>query len=274
MTYEMHQPQGILARYIENIVFYEGHTARHRADKLLPDGGVYLIINMLEKPGRLYKDEQLTSWKEYTGCFISGQHKGYIYLEADHSSNVAIRFKPGGAAPFFDFPVSRFNNKVQQVEPWLGPEITQLRKEIIEEKTVPAKFKMIEDFLLSKIKSSYHFNPVFHEVLEQMAKQPEIITVKQMAEKMKVSQKHLITLFDRQVGLTPKALLRIYRFQKVIMQLEKDGKVDWMQVVTDCGYYDQAHFIRDFYTFSGIRPGIYPHHKGEYVNYLPVKEAR
>ncbi len=92
-----------------------------------------------------------------------------------------------------------------------------------------------------------------------------------MAEELGVSQKHLIARFHKQVGLTPKSLLRVFRFQKVIQELEEKGKVDWLQIVTDCGYYDQAHFIRDFYAFSGIRPGLYKNSRGEYTNYLPVE---
>ncbi len=271
MIFEMHTPTGILSRYIDNIVFYEGYTAEHRADKLLPDGGIYLIINILEKPGKLYKTEELKSYKEFHRCFISGQHKSYIFIEADHASNMAVKFKLGGAAPFFDFPISQLNNKVQQVEKLIGKEIEKVRKEIIAEKNVARKFELIENYLLRTIRKDYVFNSEFSEVLQSLTENPQLSIVKEMADKMNISQKHLITLFNKQVGLTPKSLVRIFRFQKVIHELEKKKKVDWMQVATDCGYYDQAHFIKDFHAFSGIKPSIYSDKKGEYINYLPIK---
>lgn len=271
MIFETHIPQGRLSKYIDNIIFFEGYTAEHRADKLLPDGGIYIIINMLEKPERLYLDEQLTTYKEFTGCFISGQQKRFIFIEAEHASNMAIKFKLGGASPFFDFPVSKLNNKVMQLEPILGPKISELRQAILDEKKVAGKFKKAEDFFLANIRSDFSDNDKFREVLEFIAERPTLATIKQLATMAGVTQKHLITLFGRQVGLTPKALARIFRFQKVIAELEKTQKLDWMQVAVDCGYYDQAHFIKDFYAFSGIRPGAYPEQKGDYINYLPVK---
>lgn len=271
MIFETHTPTGLLSRYIDNIIFYEGYTAEHRADKLLPDGGIYLIINMLEKPGKLYKNEDLQSYKEFTGCFISGQHNSYIFIEADHSSNMAIKFKLGGAAPFFNFAIAQLNNKVQQVEIFLGDKIENTRKKIIDEKIVSRKFLLIEQFLENAIRKEYVFDSPFHSVLEELSANPDHVTVKKLADKMKISQKHLITLFNKQVGLNPKALIRIFRFQKVILELEKQNKIDWMQVSTDCGYYDQAHFIKDFYTFSGIKPSGYNDKKGEYLNYIPVQ---
>jgi len=271
MIFETHIPKGPLARYIDHIIFFDGYTAQHKADKLLPDGGIYMIINMLDKPERLFSDEKLSVYKQFTGCFISGQHKRFIFIEAEHSSNMAIKFKLGGAAPFFNFPISELNNKVQQLEPFFGKKISQVRSAIIAEKDTAKKFELIEQFFLNNIRKDFSENALFYESLELLASSPGLITIKDLALKAGITQKHLISLFRKQVGLSPKALGRIFRFQKVILELEKNKNIDWLQIVTDCGYYDQAHFIRDFYTFSGLRPSTYPKHKGDYMNYLPVK---
>ena len=45
---------------------------------------------------------------------------------------------------------------------------------------------------------------------------------------------------------------RIQRFQRVFRALE--SSIDWVQVAIQCGYYDQAHPIRDFREFSGAAP--------------------
>lgn len=267
----MHVPSGPLSKYIENIVFFEGYTAEHKADKLLPDGGIYLIINMLEKTEKLFRNESLTTYQEFTGCFISGQHKRFIFIEAEHSSNMAIKFKLGGAAPFLDFPVSLLNNKVRQAEPIFGNKISVIRQKIIIEKDVQKKFSLMENFLLNSIRNGYSDNNKFLEVLEFLAAAPHAASIRELSERMGVTQKHMITLFNTQVGLTPKALARIFRFQKVILELEKLKPADWLQIALDCGYYDQAHFIKDFYAFSGIRPTAYSEQKGDYLNYLPVK---
>ncbi len=77
-------------------------------------------------------------------------------------------------------------------------------------------------------------------------------------------------MFKKQVGITPKAYLKIMRFQKTINEIEQSGNIDWALLSHDCGFYDQAHFINDFKLFSGFAPEEYIKRKSKYVNYIPV----
>ena len=57
--------------------------------------------------------------------------------------------------------------------------------------------------------------------------------------------------------MTPKAYLRVSRFQQVISHVHAAREVDWMEVVERHGYYDQPHFIRDFKALIGASPAQY-----------------
>jgi methylphosphotriester-DNA--protein-cysteine methyltransferase len=58
--------------------------------------------------------------------------------------------------------------------------------------------------------------------------------------------------FKRQVGIGPKLFCRIQRFQRVFREIESGG--NWVQAALACGYYDQAHLVRDMRQFSGETP--------------------
>ena len=50
---------------------------------------------------------------------------------------------------------------------------------------------------------------------------------------------------------------RVPRFQRALTRAYQAGDVDWSQVALDCGYFDQAHLIHDFRSFSGLTPTAY-----------------
>jgi AraC-like DNA-binding protein len=67
------------------------------------------------------------------------------------------------------------------------------------------------------------------------------------------SERHFAVQFREQFGLTPKAFARILRFHRAARALNHPTAT-LADVALACGYYDQAHFTRDFRTFAGLAP--------------------
>ena len=80
------------------------------------------------------------------------------------------------------------------------------------------------------------------------------LAIRRLTSELGWSRKHLIAQFRQRIGLPPKLLARILRFNGVVRTLEHADRVHWAALASDCGYYDQAHFIRDFRAFSGTTP--------------------
>jgi len=68
-----------------------------------------------------------------------------------------------------------------------------------------------------------------------------------------VSTRHLERRFKARVGMSPKHFARIARFQRVFRAVEEGG-AGWVDAAAECGYYDQAHLIRDFRDLAGEAP--------------------
>jgi len=68
-----------------------------------------------------------------------------------------------------------------------------------------------------------------------------------------IGMRQLERRFLDEVGVTPKRLARISRFQRVFQAMEQSS-VGWTQVAMDCGYYDSSHLVRDFHEFAGGPP--------------------
>src|SRR5262249_3411363 len=69
-----------------------------------------------------------------------------------------------------------------------------------------------------------------------------------------LSERHLRRACIERTGVSPKYLRRILRFREAAQRL-RGGQPSWAQFAAACGYYDQAHFIREFQEFAGCTPG-------------------
>ena len=69
------------------------------------------------------------------------------------------------------------------------------------------------------------------------------------------SQRHLRRLCREHTGISPKLLSRILRFRRAVERLRQRPQVRWADFAAACGYFDQAHLIREFQEFAGETPG-------------------
>src|SRR6185369_6806042 len=89
-----------------------------------------------------------------------------------------------------------------------------------------------------------------------------LISVKDLSERTGYSARWLSAKFEEKVGLPPKTLAEIIRFQNQFGFLTRWGgsKVDFD------GYYDQAHFTKQFKRFAGLPPAAYARARNEFLN--------
>jgi len=82
--------------------------------------------------------------------------------------------------------------------------------------------------------------------------------------------RQLQRLFVERVGVSPKALARILRFQRTLLQRAagEPSRADWVRVAIECGYADQSHLIHDYAAFAGETPASLRAAEGELSAYF------
>jgi AraC-like DNA-binding protein len=78
--------------------------------------------------------------------------------------------------------------------------------------------------------------------------------VSALAEELGWSRKRLAARFREEVGVAPKTLARMVRFERARSLAEGPEAPDWARLARDCGYYDQSHLINEFRSFTGRTP--------------------
>ena len=270
MIYRLHIPAPPLSQFIDFFFYYEGYQAAHTMEKLLPDGSVDLLIDLTDTPKKLYKNEEGTSYESFSKSWISGMKTDYILIDASVSNMIGVHFKPGGCYPFVHFPMAELNNQTIHLDEIWGSDVNSLRETILHEPVIEKRFAVLEQYFLAKGKGKMEGHALVSYSVGQLIRSPQQWTIRHLSDKTGVTPKHLITLFKKYVGLSPKMFSRINKFQKVIGLIEAQKKIDWSMLAYECGYFDQAHFIKEFRDFSGINPAAYLDKRGPFLNYLPV----
>lgn len=270
MIHKLHFPRPPLSEFVENIWLVEGSHPEHTREKLLPDGAIELIIDLDPKPKKLFADDTSARFQKCQKAWISGERTRYIVIGSQNTSMVGVRFRPGGAYPFFSFPISELNDAVIDLDLIWGRLVDEIRDQLLEAESAQDRLLLMESFLLRHVRRSLEVNRLVNFAVHQLQHSPQFLAIRDLANTIGITQKHLISQFEKIVGLRPKTFARISKFQKVVALIEQQNKIEWSAIASDCGYYDQAHFIKEFQTFSGLNPSAYLTQRGEYMNYLPL----
>lgn len=272
MISKIHIPSFPLNQFIDHFFYYADFNPVHAVDRLLPDGDVQLIFDLTDNPKYIYDNETLKEIQSCKDVWFSGFRTEPISIPSGKESELLIvQFKKGKAFPFLSEPMHNLSNFVVDAELVLKAEILIIRESLLEAETPSQKFYVLEEKLLSCYKNKLYENPFVDFAVLKILASPGHCTINKIADKAGYSQKHIINLFKKHVGVTPKEFLKVIRFQKAIQQIEKQISVIWSSIAYDCGFYDQSHFIADFKIFSGFTPTEYIQQKGEFLNYIPVK---
>ena len=79
--------------------------------------------------------------------------------------------------------------------------------------------------------------------------------------------------FQQVIAISPKVFARILRFQEAQRRLMFDPDADLTGLAYECGYFDQAHFIKDFKAFVGKTPSEYAQHMRRMQEILKSKDV-
>jgi AraC-like DNA-binding protein len=183
---------------------------------------------------------------------------------------VGVRFRAGGAWPFLGVPLKEFADEVVELEAILGIEMRELRERLGAASTDDERFDLLEGWLWRRFRRHTPPTRAVSHALTMIRTRSSEARITRLAGEIGISHKHLLREFDRCVGLRPKAFARICAFQRVIQWVGWKREIDWADAAVRCGYYDQAHLIREFRSFSGLTPGSYLARRGPFLNYLEV----
>jgi transcriptional regulator GlxA family with amidase domain len=83
------------------------------------------------------------------------------------------------------------------------------------------------------------------------------LPIPELAHGLAIGERQLERLYQGQVGMTPKQYAQLLRVEKARLTLKDASISSTTRLATELGYYDQAHFIREFSSVIGQTPYAY-----------------
>lgn len=268
MIYRLRRAIPPLSRFIDFFWFYQDLEVNHTKEKLLPNGTLELIIDLSPMPKKLYDRRDSTRFTTFRRAWISGLQREYIVIGAEPgSSMMGVHFRTGGAAPFFGFPISELTASVIELDLIWKAELSSLRDRLLEEPDISRKFDLLEATLLAKARPRLAMDGSVDAILKALQSWP-VLPLQQIASRIGLSKKQILSRFDSRVGCTPKLTSRILRFQNAVDKIYKSQTHDWADLSQELGYYDQPHFIHEFRQFADMTPADYAARRTEFPDYV------
>ena len=250
MKIEKHFPSAELSRIVKQYLIIETDT--ERINNTLPGTSLVLSFRFNGSVFRITGQgrDPMAPW---TVAGLRRSNRQFLYEKG--TSNFLIIFKEGAFSYLSKTPSHElFDLQVTADNFFSRAELEEISEKLSATQSTKARVALIEAFLMEKINSRKPDELVSHAV-DTIQQHKGLIKIRALAETLNVSQDPFEKRFRRVIGSSPKQYASIVRFNHVIERYPSYQSLT--DASLDAGYYDQAHFIKDFRRFTGEAPGAF-----------------
>jgi AraC-like DNA-binding protein len=240
-VYREIDPPPDLAAFVE--CFWISEALADRCQRILPDGCIDLLFY---SRGSQLLDARVVGAMT---CFHDVSLRG-------GESILGVRFQPGMAGTCLPCDLPSLNDKTARLAEVAGQTTRVLFQHLARCSSIEARIEALGSRLVMRPKVTE-----VQQAIAQLVRNRGHLTVPDFACAAGLGDRQLRRACLRHSGLGPKQLSRILRFRHA-SKLLREGAANLAGVALDCGYYDQAHMIREFRLLGGTSPLRYLRQNG------------
>lgn len=234
-------PSSALAELIEHYWYVAWDLRDHPAQQqaTLPHPNIQLVV----------ENGEARIWGVHRGRFVrqlAGQERVF-----------GIKFKAGGFYPFYLQPLARLSNTSVCISDCFGEDGASFRQRILSSGSFIEMCSLAENFLLHRLPPKDRQVARVSELLARIEHDRGVVTVENVIQISGLDKRSLQRLFQKYVGVGPKWVIQRYRLHEAIALVQAGKTLSWTDLAQELGYFDQAHFVRDFRQLVGMTPGEY-----------------
>ncbi|HEX8451357.1 MAG TPA: helix-turn-helix transcriptional regulator [Longimicrobium sp.] len=234
--YLEHDPPPALAARVECLwtLRSDGPLPAPALNRVLPDGCIDLIFDLGDRP---------------RGYAVGAMTRAVPVHVAGRVEIVGVRFRPGGAA--LGLPAGELTDLDAGLDE-LG--LGSLCAPVLDAGSALAAVPVLEEVLAARFRDAPE--PIAAAAWARLRSTAGALPVRELAAQLGVGERRLQRIFHDHVGLTPKQAARVARLNAAIALMAR-AELPLGRVALRAGYYDQAHFNREFARLAGVAPHVW-----------------
>jgi AraC-like DNA-binding protein len=178
-----------------------------------------------------------------------------------HQHGVRISLTPLGARAIFGVPSAVLAHDLVELDEVLGPLGAEFVDRVRGAATWPERFATLDAVLARAVERStvggstgHAVRPEVGEAWRRLVARRGRVRIGLLAADLGWSRRHLGERFRQEIGLTPKEVARVLRFEHAHELATAAHPRSWVEVAAAAGYADQAHLVRDWREVTGSPP--------------------
>ncbi|UXI66355.1 AraC family transcriptional regulator [Tahibacter amnicola] len=194
---------------------------------------------------------------------IYGVHtRRYSRLLEGRGRAFGVKFRPAGFQSFLRKPLSNLANCHVAIDAVFGDAGRAIERALLDSEDT-ALVPLAEAFFQARRPTPDTVAESINDLVARIARTPSMTTVASVLGHTMFPLRQLQRHFRHYVGVSPKWVINRYRLHEAVERLANASAADWTRLAHDLGYFDQAHFIRDFKRLTGRTPGAFVRAEGK-----------
>ncbi len=248
------RPAGPLRPYVSRYSGYWLDGFGPGTHQGLPSGSLTVVLS-LGPPVDLAVHPDPSQPPASYDALAAGLHAAPVTIAYEQSQRgVQLDLTPLGARALFGLPAGELGSIVVSLDALIGRRAGEWLDRLRSALTWSERFSTLDDVLAAALVTAPAPSPEVARAWDRLVSCAGAMEVAALATEVGWSRRHLSERFQRELGLTPKVAGRVLRFDRARRLLGRRDRPGLAAVAATCGYYDQAHFTREFRELAGMSP--------------------
>lgn len=202
-----------------------------------------------------FGEEWLINGERFTS-FAAGLHDQQVTTEhGGRSFGMHVNIAPPAAYMLFGVPLHTLALRTVALDAVFDEPF--LVERLHDAPDWEARFRLLDEVLAQRFARARAPTPGVVWAWRELAKTHGRVRIGRLATELGWSRKRTVARFREEVGVAPKTLARLLRFERAKVLARQSERPDWARIALDCGYYDQSHLSNDFRAVTGRTPATF-----------------